>query len=398
MPFRDLLELKNKENRIYLFLVVWLLIGNSLMQFLPLIGVFVMLPLLSFMFFLYVIVLLFKTDLKKYSLKKSLLIFFVSLPLILLMSFVFVVLFVYAILVYIFFTSWLILYGCYLGGLKLDRKLYKLPLQSVTRSSIYLGGFFLSIVFLLGFSVIVIILSIYRQGIPILIDIVFIIVSIVIIAFFIVSSGYLFKKIYFGWMGVFFLLVVFYAFFLVLKVVLGLTSSGKTSSPLVKVGLAFVDIIVLLYSISLIMSKQAKLISEKFKFITPERALIFLLFAKACYSFAENFPYDYLESINFPYIRYIILVGGELSLIKNIAVLALFVILLIVIGSYEVRKNILIQKGIRKEGDLDAKKLMSMDQDMYKRMPIEPTSESTEPTSEPKEKTPQSEDLEKKES
>ncbi len=398
MPFRDLLELKNKENRIYLLLVIWLLIGYGLMQFLPLIGVFVMLPLLSFMFFLYIIVLIWKTDLKKYSLKKILLIFIVSLPLILLLSFVFVVLFIYAILVYIFFTSWLILYGCYVTGLKIDRKLYKLPLQSVTRSSIYLGGFILSVIFLLGFSVFVIILSIYRHGIPILIDIVFIIVSIVIIAFFIVSSGYLFKKIYFGWMGVFFLLVVFYAFFLVLKVVLGLASSGEESSPLVKIGLVFVDIVVLLYSISLIMSKQAKLISEKFKFITPERALIFLLFAKACYTFAENFPYKYLKSINFPNIKYLILIGDQLSLIKNIAVLALFVILLIVIGSFEVRKHIQIQKGIRKEANLDAKKLMSMDQDIYKRMPKEPTSEPTEPTSEPKEKTSDTEELEKKDS
>lgn len=351
-----------KENRNYLLLIIWLLVGFSFIQFLPLIGVFIFLPFLTYTFFLFLNTMIFSSDIRHYSIKKMTLYFVLSLPLVAILSLVFIALFIYAILSYIFFTSWFTLYGCYLVGKKVDRKLLNYPFTSVTRGSVFIGGFILSLILLFGFFTGTLIITIYTRSIPFVINIVFIIIGIVIVAFFGISTYYLFKKIYTGWLGIFFILVTFYTFFLVFKVILGLASGGSTgtTSPLVRYGLLAVDIFILLYSISTILGSQAELISEKFKLFSVDRALIWLIFSKGAYEFAANFPYDLLSNIPLSFIDFVIVVGNELNLIKNIAVLALFVILVIVIGLYQIIKYVRFQKDLKKEVEEDVKEKLKI--------------------------------------
>ena len=58
MGFFDIFKLLKKENRLYLFLVWWLIIGFAALQFsayygVPIIGIIIYLPFLSFTLYLY---------------------------------------------------------------------------------------------------------------------------------------------------------------------------------------------------------------------------------------------------------------------------------------------------------------------------------------------------------
>lgn len=359
--FEDLKSLNKKENRLYLILVIWLLIGFTLLQIniiplIPVIGMIIYVPFLTFCFFLFFLTILRKKNLRDYSILKLFLIFLISLPLVVILSIVFVALFIFSILSYIFFTSWFTIYGCYLAGVKTDKKLYKYPWQKLTRTSVFLGGFITSLFLLFTFFAGIFIFSGYSERIPSIINIVFYVIGLIIIAFYCVGLGFFFKKIYNTWLGIFSLFVVFYAFFLVLKVILGLTSTGG-SDIYIGILLIFIDLFILLYSISTILGSQAEILSKQVKYFAIDTAFIWLVFSKAAYEFAANFPYYILNDITFEFVDYIIRIGSGLNLIKNVAVLSLFVVLLIVVGIYEFRKYIWGQKRLKKEVEEEVEQL-----------------------------------------
>ncbi len=137
-----------------------------------------------------------------------------------------------------------------------------------------------------------------------------------------------------------------------MKVFLGLGGSG-TDYPLeIKILLVGVDIIVILYSVSTLIGSNARLLSEKLKYIGLDTVFIGLIFSKVAYEFAVNFPYSLLQDFplfqNIPFIELVTTIeGSAISHLRNIAVLIFFLLLLIFIGSYELRKYIIGKQKAR---------------------------------------------------
>ncbi|GAH05847.1 unnamed protein product, partial [marine sediment metagenome] len=71
MGFKDLIELKKRENRLILILVIWLLVGFTVVQFRTTrnIGIVMFLPLLGILIILFLVSLIFKKDLQKMTFK-----------------------------------------------------------------------------------------------------------------------------------------------------------------------------------------------------------------------------------------------------------------------------------------------------------------------------------------
>jgi len=360
MGFSDFKKIIEKENRLYLVLVVWLLIGVVIINFLPIVGIIVFLPFLTFLLFLYLFSLVVKKNLTEYPLWKIVLFFIISLPLLAILSLILVVLFLFSIISYIFFTSWFILYGVFLIAINVDQQMRKTRYSGATRSFEFFGGFLIAFILLGGFLTGTILFTIYT-GTSIFLSFVYLFVGLIIIIFSIVCLGYMFKKIFNAWLGIFFILIVFYTFFLTLKIFLGLTGSGSSSSFEFKIILLIFDLIILVYSIATIMGSQAELLAEKLKFFGVDTVLIWLLLSKAAFEFAANFPYEILLGLEIPWIGYVVAVGSELNLIKNIAVLGFFVLLLILIGGHEIRKFVKEEKKKNLEIEKTMKSLFKID-------------------------------------
>jgi len=273
------------------------------------------------------------------------------------------ILFIISIVIYFFLTSWFTVYGCYLSGKHIDEQFIKSSYKTALRGLEFFGGLVVALFLLIAFAAISIVYATVSPSIPILLNVIYFIVGAIIIGFAIVCIRYFFKKILIGWTGIFFILVVFYTFYLVLKVFLGMGSSGSSSTLLTKIALLVFDFIILIYSMSLIIGSQAQILAERIlsnnRYVGIDTIIIGLIFAKVSYEFAVNFPYDLLKTIpllaNVPLIELIIDVGSELSLIRNIMVLIFYLFLLILVGLYQIRKYVLIENSIKRRAELGDK-------------------------------------------
>jgi len=363
----NLKKLGKKENWRYLVLVIWLLIGIVIIQLpvfggfnlFPIIGIIIFLPFLTFLMFLFLLSLISKKDITEYETWKILLFLIISLPIMLLISIVLIILFVFSVLSYFFFTSWFILYGCYLSGNKIDTKLLKYPsYKPILRTIIFFGGLTLSLfllyIFIIGPSLIDY-ASITTVEIPQYFNIAYIIVGGIIIGFSAICVFYLFKKIFNAWLGVFFVLAAIYTLFLVLKIFVSYYSlqTGEETEPTFwgnvgAIGMILADVFIILYSVSTLMGSKAEILSQKSKRIGLDSVIIWLVFSKVAYEFIANFPYDLFSDFQFPFNDFISILNDDLiNLVKNIAVFAFFVLILILLGIYEIRKYVINQKDLK---------------------------------------------------
>jgi hypothetical protein len=168
--------------------------------------------------------------------------------------------------------------------------------------------------------------------------------------------GYLIKKVFISWSGVFFLLIVVYSFYLALKVFLGMGGTETTSSnvPTVsslpsEIALVIGDLFILMYAIATIMGSQTELLTKKLKRFKEDTILMWLIFSKASYEFAVNFPYDIIPNFQLPFINSIVWIGQNMSVIKNVGALIIFIFLILVLGIYELRKHYQIKQKKRPE-------------------------------------------------
>ena len=344
---KNLQKLGEKENRIFLILVIWLLagvtviqVGNMLLDYtVVFIGILVLLPSLAFLFFLYVFTFISKKDIREVALWKLFILFIVTLPGLVFLALILAALFVFSIISYFFLTSWFILFGCYLIAKNLDERMHKRKYNAFTRSVSYFGGTFLALGLLIGGTTGTFILRTYIDisSDPILL-VNSLIIGAIILIYFIIGLIYLIRGIFPAFLGIFFILVVIYTFFLVFKVFLGLSGSGGSSSSITQIILLVFDIFIIVYSVSTILGSHAELLADKLKYFSVDNILVFLIFSKTAYEFAANFPYDALLGLQIPYIEYVVAVGSDLNLWKNIAVLGFFFLLLLLVGSYEIRK------------------------------------------------------------
>jgi len=172
----------------------------------------------------------------------------------------------------------------------------------------------------------------------------------------------MFKKSFPAWFGPFAILVSLYTVFLVLKIYLGLVDGGENEvGPIwAYTSMIIPDMIIIIYSLSTLMGSQAEFLSKRFKRFGLDTVLIWLILSKVAYEFIHYFPYKIFEEFHTPWIFALsYLDNDDINLAKNIAVLAFFVLLLIIIGVYEITKYGKQQKQLREEVDEEVKQLFS---------------------------------------
>ena len=377
----NLKKLGLKENRKYLILVIWLLVNITIIQlpfefsiqlfainidFLDLIGVVTYIPFLTFLVFIFLYSLATKKDVKEIASWKVLLTFFLTLPLMFFLIPLMVGIFLFSLFSYVFFTSWFILYGAYLSSKRLDESLKRRVHSSFYRVIQFFGGSLLSIVLLVAYifgsqTIGDLIGLTFSQAIYDTLNYVVIFVGIIVIIFIIVGIVFMFKRIFNAWLGMFSLSVVIYTFYLLIKIFLAIRSLGGTeSSTTTQVIMLVVDLLILLYSISTLMGSQAELLSKNIgiKRIGVDSVLIWLVFSKVAYEFIRNYPFSLFSG--FAYIDIInILDEAWINFFKNAGVLLFFLIILIALGFYQIKKYNLNEKKFKDTVDQEVKDLLS---------------------------------------
>ncbi|MBY8984640.1 MAG: hypothetical protein KGD65_06225 [Candidatus Lokiarchaeota archaeon] len=371
-------------------LVIWLLVGVAIIPFpktnpiVSIIGILIFLPFLVFLMFLFLLSLISKKNIFEYSPWKIILFLLISLPIMLLLSIILVVLFAISIITYFFFTSWFIFYGCYLIGKRVDEKLVSGEKKhSFLRFIIFFGGLVVSLLllflFIIGptifdFSIILetpIVFPWYLNG-------VYLLVGGVLIGLTIVCIVYMFKKSFNGWFGIFAILVAFYTLFLVLKIYMGIVGTGTDPKELATIwaylGVIIPDLFIIFYSLSTLMGSQAELLSKRIKRFGMDTIIIWLILSKVTYEFIHYFPYEIFNAINIPWFLWInelaILNDELINIVKNIAVLGFFILILIIIGIYEIQKYHKERKKPLQEGLDEKKEVTSPETSTYEPQPI----------------------------
>lgn len=377
----NLKKLGLKENRKYLILVIWLLVNITIIQLpfefpiqifavnlnlLDLIGVITYVPFLTFLVFTFLYSLVAKKDVKEIALWKVLLTFFLTLPLMFFLIPIMVGIFLFSIFSYIFFTSWFILYGAYLSSKRLDDSLKRRVHSSFYRIIQFFGGSVLSLVLLiayvLGSQTIGDLVGLtLTQAVYDTLNYVVIFIGIIVLIFIIVGIIFMFKKIFNAWLGMFSLSVVIYTFYLLIKIFLAIRSiGGEKTSTTTQIIMLFLDLLILIYSISTLMGSQAELLSKKIRIkrVGVDSVLIWLVFSKVAYEFIHNYPFSLFSG--FAYIEYIDILDEDIiNLSKNIGVLFFFLIILVTLGFYQIRKYNLNERKFKDKVHQEVKDLLS---------------------------------------
>jgi hypothetical protein len=156
----------------------------------------------------------------------------------------------------------------------------------------------------------------------------------------------MFKKSFNGWFGLFAILASFYTLFLVLKLYMGLVGTATDPEEIASIwaylGIIIPDLFIIFYSLSTLMGSQAELLSKRIKRFGVDSIIIWLILSKVTYEFIHYFPYVIFQDINIPWIPWLnelgILREDLINIFKNFAVLAFFILILVIIGIYEIHK------------------------------------------------------------
>ncbi|MHA1489140.1 MAG: hypothetical protein ACTSRI_05750 [Promethearchaeota archaeon] len=350
MGLKDLKKLVQKENLLFLFLILWLILGLTFLQFnlsftvfgVIIDGIFIYYPLLIICTILFIIAFFFRGDLKKLNLRTilkgifllvvmAIVLMFLGLDILLAIAYG---AFIVSTIFYIFITATFTMYYCYQYGISLDDTLYKAPkpISFLVRWGIFLIGTLGAILLIyyignisLGTAENDLRIAISEQ-LSFLVDFVLyvpIVIIAVIIVLFVVAVIYIFKGKLNAWLGIFFLFISIYASVLMIQAFLGgdvTTISPLLDTPYTYIVLFIFDIIVLLITISNLIGKKAELITQKIKFIKPDAILIFLILCKVAFEFANS---QFLERQ---------LLNTNVELLKYVGVFGLFIPLLLIAG------------------------------------------------------------------
>ena len=189
---------------------------------------------------------------------------------------------------------------------------------------------------------------------------VYIIVGAILIGLAITIIVYKFKKVFNGWFGLFAILVSCYTLFLVIKIYLSMTPTKPEAIGSIWAYIAMIipDLCIIFYTLSTLMSSKAELLSKRLKRFGLDTVIIWLILSKVTYEFIHYFPYQMLSGIPIPWLQWISGINNDLiNVIKNIAVLIFFVVLLIVIGIYEIRKFYKEQRKPQEEIELEVREI-----------------------------------------
>lgn len=320
------MELLKKKNRIFFWIVLWLLIGVFLSAFFPFWGILILTVLIGLCATLFVLSI-FLLNLRKISL----VIFFIILIITVLLTFT---LFIFnqiiffmsyaAVISYVLITAIFSLYGCYTGGKKIDEYIYKKfpsPLNHVIRLIEFLGGIFLGLL-------IVYLTLLFTGGQLILITWIF---GLTIVGLAALTIILLLTRKFNAWLGTFSIYGGAYFCYLVVVFLFGISLyQGLGTNPILSWVFIVADILILLYVIERLMGERAELLSKKLKPIKAESILMWLIFSKASYELA-------------------IILDPTWTSFKNQWVLYIFVFLVGIVGIYGLIKYKKYRKRKRKK-------------------------------------------------
>jgi hypothetical protein len=355
MGFSDLKKLLEKENHIFLVLIIWLLIGYTFLQFniqfqifgLIFNGIVIYFPLLVICIVLFLVAFFLQADIKKltrYTILKGIILliivavifYFLGEEILFLIG---VTTFIVSFIFYIFITSIFSMYYCYKYGISLDESFYKLPtpIAFTWRWIIFLAGIVASIALILfigavsiGTTKLEVILKIggYEFSIHEFVALIPFIIIVIIISLTVISLlALLLEKNhpFNAWLGLFFIFSTIYGAVLMVNAFLGgevANVSPILDNPFTYAIIFIFDVFLILYTISCLIGSKAEIILDLkvFKPIKPDGILIFLILCKVAYEFGEFFLADNKFA------------GVNAVLLKNIAVFFLFLPLFLIMG------------------------------------------------------------------
>jgi len=271
LVFSELKKLfTEKEYRLFLVLVLWLLIGFSIFQFkdfIPIwLGYVIFLPLLVICAILFILSLIFR------------------------------------------------------NGIDLDEKIHKVEGagRGVLKWIMFLGGTIISIIIMVILLVIGRFWARTTGEVQFSFDGMTTVMMVIMIFLLVIGIIFLFRGKLNAWLGVFFLFVSVYFLYLMISAYFIITSSGDTTYNFgLRLALYLFDVLLIIYTTTTLIGKKTEVLSEKLKFIKPDGILMWLIFSKAAYEFAKAG----LENIN-------------IGVFNAIAGLLVFVVLFFVAGLY----------------------------------------------------------------
>ena len=156
MALKDLKQLAEKENLIYLILIIWVLAGFTISQFLPwIVSVIIFLPLMYICVVLILITLISKRPINDVDKKRFITGTILGILLIIPIILIAIVAFIVAIFSYIIITSIFTMRSFLDLGISLDEKIDKLPpaLKRIDKFGLYAGGTAVSGLLIIGVAV-----------------------------------------------------------------------------------------------------------------------------------------------------------------------------------------------------------------------------------------------------
>ena len=390
MPIKDLGKLFEKENRLFLVLVIWLIVGYTAIAFnfevlifgFVLNGLIIFMPLLIICIILFLIAFFLQGDLKelKWSslLRGGVFLFVVAGLMYLfgaqLLFLIGVVSVFVSFISYIFITSTFSMYYCFKYGMRLDDAFAKLPrpIAFFWRWFVFIAGTLIALLIIYVIGAISIgtttlegtvaivgrefrINDIIRYVPLIIIGIILSLVVISLVALFFGGNHALN-----AWLGLFFLFSAVYGSVLMINAFLGGDVSNVSpllDNPLTYALIFAFELILILYTISVLIGSKAEILLDLkvFKPIKPDGILIFLILSKVAYEFGDILLADYEYG------------GANIVLLKNVAVFWLFIPLMIFMGLYGIASYGKIKRE-RKTEQYFKKKQKTEDKEQRKRM------------------------------
>ena len=390
MPIKDLGKLLEKENRLFLVLVIWLIVGYAAIEFnfeviifgFVLNGLIIFMPLLIICIVLFLIAFFLQGDLKelKWSslVRGGVFLFVVSALMYLfgaeLLFLIGVVSVFVSFISYIFITSTFSMYYCFKYGMHLDDAFAKLPrpIAFFWRWFVFLAGTIIALLIIYFIGAVSIgttplhgtitivgrefrINDIVRFVPTIIIGIILALVVISLLA--LIFGG---NHALHAWLGLFFLFSSVYGAVLMINAFLGGDVSNVSpllDNPLTYALIFAFELILILYTISVLIGSKAEIILDLkvFKPIKPDGILIFLILSKVAYEFGDILLADYEYG------------GANIVLLKNVAVFWLFIPLMVFMGLYGIMNYGKVKRE-RKTEQYFKKKQKTEDKEQRNRM------------------------------
>ncbi|TFG26847.1 MAG: zinc ribbon domain-containing protein [Promethearchaeota archaeon] len=338
MAFKHLKALVEEKYKVYLILLIWLIIGYTVFQFVSeaIIGTYVLLPLTMACFLYFIFMVLFKDKVHQKPLTFLLVCILFSYPLgLILLNYMFIILGVLLLIgsyIWIIITAIFAMDSCYRKSVEWDEKIKNLqkPFNYIIRGVLFIGGIFLATELLLLASTFLLNMNNSSPGYQLNITYLYLQTWLMIWILFIIGIISLFFKKFNLWLGVFVIFITGYAIFLMITTYQLYYGSTTRLLPISILQYLF-SIYLLLNSAALLFDERAETIAKKLKIGKSEIILMLLIFSMASFQLVAG------------------LIGATLAKFELNIIAFMFPYLALIFGIYAIFKQSRKKKSVLKE-------------------------------------------------